>query len=124
MTPESINEKLYIEPFLNKSLQDNPLNQPSRSYPIDMTYPTKSILTSTILIPEGYELDYQPENYKIKNSLFELNYSVEQIEDHIRVTFLTDFKESVYDATDYPKIKFYFNEIVKRGNEKLVLKKI
>ncbi|WP_319501257.1 DUF3857 domain-containing protein [uncultured Draconibacterium sp.] len=124
MTPESINEKLYIEPFLNKSLQDNPLNQPSRSYPIDMTYPTKSILTSNIIIPEGYELDYQPENYKIKNNLFELNYSVEQIEDRIRVILLTDFKESVYDAGDFAKIKFYFNEIVKRGNEKIVLKKI
>lgn len=124
MTPETINEKLYIKPFLNKALQDNPLNQPTRSYPIDMTYPTKSILASTIIIPEGYELDYQPENYKITNNLFELNYSVDQIDNSIRVTLMTDFKESVYEAKDYSKIKFYFNEIVKRGNEKVVLKKI
>ncbi|MDX8340578.1 DUF3857 domain-containing protein [Draconibacterium sp. IB214405] len=124
VTPETINEKLYIKPFLNKALSDNPLNQPTRSYPIDMTYPTKNILTSTIIIPEGYELDYQPENYKINNNLFELNYTVEPVENTVRVTLVTDFKESVYEAKDYSKIKFYFNEIVKRGNEKIVLKKI
>ncbi|WP_319589489.1 DUF3857 domain-containing protein [uncultured Draconibacterium sp.] len=124
MSPEQIADKTYINPFLDKAIEDNPLNQPSRSYPIDMTYPTKRILTSTIIIPEGYELDHKPEDYKINNNLFGLDYSVEQKENRIKVVLMTDFKESVYEADDYAKIKFYFNEIVKRGNEKIVLKKI
>lgn len=42
----------------------------------------------------------------------------------INISFNYYFKNSVYSAKDYSKIKFYFNEIVKKGNEKIVLIKI
>ncbi len=122
--PENINEKLYVSPFLNETLNDNPLNQKSRSYPIDMIYPTKNLLTSSIAIPDGYEIDYIPDDSRINNDLFELQYSVNQKDNFIKIIFLSYFKKAVYSADEYSKIKFYFNEIVKRSNEKVVFKKI
>lgn len=123
MPTENINEKLYIKPFINEVLGDNPLNQDSRSYPIDMIYPTKNSLSSTIDIPDGYEVDYIPENYKIKNDLFELDYQIIQSDRQIKITFSNYFKKSVYPAEKYSDLKFYFKEIIKRGNEKIVLRK-
>lgn len=122
--PEFVNEKIYLSPFLNETISDNPLKQKERTYPIDMTYPKQRIFNSTILIPEGYKVDYIPSEQKINNQLFELTYLARSEDNQIIISFDYYFKKSVYSATDYSKIKFYFNEIVKRGNEKIVLARI
>ena len=55
--PEIVNDKIYISPFLQESITDNPLKQKERIYPIDMVYPKKRVYNSTLSIPEGYEVD-------------------------------------------------------------------
>ncbi|MBU8891516.1 MAG: DUF3857 domain-containing protein [Bacteroidales bacterium] len=121
---ENINNKVYISPFLNEPFSDNPLKQKTRTYPIDMTYPKKRVYNSNIKIPNGYQVDYLPEDYIIKNDLFELTYKVNKSDIDVNISFVYNFKKSVYSSRDYSKIKFYFNEIVKKGNEKIVLLKI
>jgi transglutaminase-like putative cysteine protease len=118
---EVINNKIYLSPFLDEPITDNPLKQYSRTYPIDMLYPVKRNYNSTITIPDGYKVDFVPEDYKILNDLFELNYNVKIDEKTISVFFNYTFKKSVYLAQDYLKLKFYFKDIIKKGNEKVVL---
>lgn len=120
---EIINNKIYISPFLYEPLTDNPLKQNSRLYPIDMQYPEKMSYNSTITIPEGYRIDFKPEDHKIQNNLFELNYNIKSDEKTINVIFNYTFKKSTYEPKDYLNIKFYFADIVKKGNEKVVLVK-
>lgn len=120
---EIVNEKVYLLPFLNEVISENPLKQKVRKYPIDMTYPKKRVYNSVIIIPENYQLDYLPSKQKINNQLFELAYSIETDDNKVIVSFEYFFKKPVYSATDYSKIKYYFKEIVKKGNEKIVLSK-
>ena len=122
--PEKVNEKIYLSPFLNEPISNNPLKQNDRTYPIDMTYPKRRIFNSTINIPEDYQVEYLPADQKINNPLFELTYST-RIEDN-RIVILYDyyFKSSVYASKDFSKVKFYFNEIVKKGNERIVLSRM
>lgn len=122
--PEIVNEKIYVSPFLNETFSDNPLKQKERTYPIDLIYPQKRIYNSSVLIPEGYKVDYLPSEQMIDNQLFELTYSINSDENQINITFVYYLKESVYPATEYSKIKSYFNEIVKKGNEKIVFTKM
>ncbi|HEY9113107.1 MAG TPA: DUF3857 and transglutaminase domain-containing protein [Bacteroidales bacterium] len=121
---EIINDKIYISPFLNESISETSFKQKERKNPIDMTYPIKRSFKSIISIPDGYQVDFTPEDQIIKNQLFELNYSVNKTDNSVSIIFDYYFKNSVYSADDYSKIKFYFNEIVKKGNEKIVLSKI
>ena len=121
---DKVNDKIYIPPFLNEPITDNPINQKTRTYPIDIIYPIKRVYNSTIIIPEGYHVNFLPKEYKIKNNLFELDYSVKSDEKKINVSFYYYFKNPIYSAKDYSKINFYFMEIIKKGNEKLVLSKI
>ena len=93
------------------------------TYPIDMTYPTERVFNATIILPQGYNIDYLPSNHNIENDLFELNYSAKSEGEQIVVSFQYSFKKPLYAAVDYSKIKYYFNEIVKKGNEKIVLSK-
>jgi transglutaminase-like putative cysteine protease len=121
---EKINGKIYLSPFLSEIMSDNPLKQNSRSYPIDMTYPERRVYSSTIEIPEGYKLDFVPAGTKTSDKLVDMEYNVVQNENKIVITFGYCFKKSVYAAEDYGKLKFYFNQIVRKGSEKVVLSKI
>lgn len=120
---EIVNDKIYLAPFLNEPISDNPLKQNDRTYPIDMTYPKRRTFNSTIEIPEDYQVEYMPADYKINNQLFELSYSTSTVDNRIIVSYDYYFKNSVYASTDFSKVKFYFNEIVKKGNERIVLTK-
>jgi len=118
-TPEIINGKIYVSPFLHEIIKDNPLKQPTRTYPIDMTYPTKRTYYSEVNAPKGYKVDFVPEKIRIDNDLFEMDYNAIVDANRVVVSYSYYFKLPVYSAADYDKIKYYFNEIIKKGNEKI-----
>jgi transglutaminase-like putative cysteine protease len=118
---ENVNNKIYLSPFLDEPINENPLKQSSRTYPLDMTYPVKRSFNAVITIPVGYKVDFIPENYKILNDLFELNYNVKNEGQTISISFNYTFKKSVYPASEYLNIKYYFKDIVRKANEKVVL---
>jgi hypothetical protein len=123
-SPEFINQKLYISPFQNEVIADNPLKQTVRTYPVDLTYPVKRKLSATLIIPKGFRVDLVPEDKVITNELFDLNYDIFVDEEKVVVTMKYYFKHAVYSPSNYSKVRSYFNDIVKKGNEKLVLSKI
>jgi hypothetical protein len=88
-----------------------------------MTYPQKSSYFTELNIPEGYKVDFVPDNDKIKNDQFELEYTTIVAENKINVSFVYYFKNPIYNPEDYTKIKYYFNEIINKGNEKIVFVK-
>ena len=118
--PEIIHDKMYVPPFLNETISDNPLKQKSRIYPVDMTYPEKRSFKSTIMIPDGYQVDFLPAEQIINNQLFAMNYRIVKNNNLITISFYYYFKKPVYPAKNYSDIKFYFSEVVKKGNAKIV----
>jgi hypothetical protein len=118
---EIINNKIYIQPFLNEIFDENPLKQKIRSYPVDMTYSLHRLYHSEIVIPEGYKIEFLPESGSQNNELFGLEYSSSQNGKSIIVSFSYTFKKSVYSPKEYSSIKFFFDRVVKKGSEKIVL---
>jgi hypothetical protein len=118
--PEYINGKIYMSPFPNEAITDNPLKQKKRSYDIDMIYTKKRSFNSTISIPEGYKIDYLPKELKISNIVFDLNYTIKQDKNNINVSLNYYFKNPIYSSRNYSNIKSYFDKIVNKGSEKIV----
>lgn len=121
--PEIINGKYYVCPFLNEAIKDNKFKQNSRSYPIDMEFIKGKTYFSMMNIPDGYKVDYLPKEVKVNNEEFELNYSAISNSDKVTVSFYYKFKQDVYSAAMYGSLKYYFNEIIKLGNDKVVFVK-
>ena len=88
-----------------------------------MIYPTKRCFATTIIIPEGYQIEYIPEEQAIKNQLVELTYKITSEKGKLKVYFDYAFNKAIYPTNIYPQIKRFFEEIVKKGNEEIVLSK-
>ena len=121
---EKIADKLYIAPFFEFPAAINPFKESGRTYPIDMTYPYTYLFVSQIKLPEGYKIEQKPIDVSMKGKLVETDYKVSQnSENEILVMGSYKFNKAVYAAEDYGKLKFYYNQIVKKFNEKFVLVK-
>lgn len=121
---EIINDKIYIDPFLKSVISENPMKYNSRTYPIDMVYPEKNVFTVEINIPEGYKAEYIPVKTKSNTNLFEMDYDATVQDNKVIVNFSYAFKKAIYPATDYMRLKAFFNDIVRKGHDKIVLSKI
>jgi len=121
--PEKVNNKIYVSPFLREGITENPLKQPTRNYPVDMIYPKKTSYFAEINIPDGFKVDYLPVNDKINNDQFEFDYTTMVTDKKISVSMVYYFKLPVYEAPEYDKLKYYFNEIINKGSEKIVFVK-
>jgi hypothetical protein len=73
----------------------------------------------------GYKLLVKPDNLNVENKLVNIKFASE-IQDNriIKVTGVYEFKNDVYMNYDYVDLKGYFNKIIDKFNEKLVLVKI
>lgn len=122
---EHIGEKIYVSPFLDEPISENPFSSNERKYPVDMIYARKRQFKSFIEIPEGYTVDYLPENKKISNELFDLEYTAELISNGKKISISATyvFKKAVYEPKEYNLIRYYFIEIIKKLNDKVGLVK-
>lgn len=120
---EIINDKIYIQPFLKETISDNPFKQKTRTYPVDIIYPKKFVFNTILVIPDGYKVDYLPENKKFAGEMADYDYMITADGKTINITFEYNFKNAVFAPKDYDRLKFFYNEIIKKGNEKIVLVK-
>lgn len=122
---ESIEDKIIISPFYNFIYTENPLKQPARNYPVDFIYKKSNKFQVTILIPNGYKLLTKPENIRINNNLVNIIYMTDiQNNDTIKIIGVYEFKKDEYGTSEYIDLKGYFNTIVDKFNEKIVLVKV
>jgi len=85
-----------------------------------MINPRKMSYFAEINIPEGYKIDFFPISDKIKNDQFEMDYYTSVTDTKINVFLIYYFKNPIYEAGEYAKLKFYYNEIINKGSEKIV----
>jgi hypothetical protein len=120
-----VDGKLIIEPFGNTVINENPLKQQLRSYPVDMTYLKTNKFYARIIVPAGYKLLSKPEDMLISNRLVRVIYTANTMDDQsVQIVASYEFKKDIYPSEDYPNLKAYINMIVSKFNDKIVLSKI
>ena len=123
---EFIDDKIYISPLLWFSEEENPFKLENREYPIDFIYPRKNRYLITLKIPEGYRVEFLPEDmllslpdnqgsFKYKLGVIGGESLQIAVEEHINVAVLS--------SLSYPSLKEYYKTIVQKQLEKVVLSK-
>jgi hypothetical protein len=119
-------DQIFIQPILFDSYSENPLKAEKRVYPVDFTTGSERTFMFYLNVPEGYAVEQLPKN--IKMSLPGNTATVQRMssvnENRIQVLFKVFVNKPVFYQPEYQDLKLFFDELVKKQAEMLILKKI
>ncbi len=122
---EEINDKLYINPLLYLAETENPFKSEERNFPVDFgtRWEEKNLVSMTI--PEGYKISFIPENTAIglKDNIGVFKFIIKQSGKNVTVQSILKFNESLITPQYYEDLKGFFNEVVLKQSEKIILEK-
>lgn len=123
---EVIGDKVYFKPLFFKTLNENPFKADKRTFPIYFDFPTKKSDLVNIMIPDNYEIVSVPESLivKLKESSGEFKYIITQNGNFLRVLSEVNISQTVFPAEDYEIIQKFYNNMIEKQNESIVLRKI
>lgn len=123
---EDIGGNLYVKPLLFLATDENPFKQDSRSYPIDFVYPVNDKYMINIMLPEGYAVESLPESvkYQFNETDGEFTYVAKTNGNFIQFNVSLDLNKILILPEDYEEFKKFYQLMIEKQTEQLVLKKI
>jgi len=125
MKPEA-DGMLYINPMFTEAQRSNPFKSEDRFYPVERESTHDETYTLNMTIPDGYEVDELP-----KPAIVRLNetdgvfqYLVQKNENQIQLRSRVKLNKATFAPTEYNSLREFFDMIVKKQSEQIVLKKI
>lgn len=123
---EKIGDKIYINPLLFYSLNENPFKQDKREYPVDFTFPEQDKYQVIVTLPEGYLVESipTPVNLVFSDKSLGFLFNISNSGKQIQIISQLDINTSIVSQDNYEELKAFFNEVVKKQTEKIVLRKV
>ena len=117
---------LYFVPLLFDAHEKNPFTLAQREYPIEYAYPYSETVISNIEIPSGYKIESLPKSAKVSayGDNFQMVYNAAQDGNKLVVKSTISVNQTLIPAMNYLEIKGFFEKVVEKHLEKVVLKKI
>ncbi|KAF0196912.1 MAG: Uncharacterized protein FD166_2190 [Bacteroidetes bacterium] len=116
--------KIFISPFLNEPISENPIKNIVRTIPVDFIYPYKKSFESKISIPEGFSVKYMPPEIKVENENISISYTCSTEGSLITAKAHYVIKKVIYPATLYKTLKTYHDTIINALNDKIVISRL
>lgn len=123
---EQINGKIYVEPLLFFSEHTNPFKAEEREFPVDFATPWKDKFRVSIKIPEGFKIEKLPTSLAIglPNNLGVFKFQTTATGNTINTICSVQFNNAIIAPQYYPALKNFYNQMVNKESEKIVLVKI
>lgn len=116
-------DNIFFSSFLNEAPAINPLKATDRNYPVDFGFINQHVFTANIHLPQGYTVQSLPIRLYYDNKDYFVSYDALVRGDMIVVNGSYMFKKLIYGPSEYKSLRFIMQDIVKKFNEKIVLKK-
>ena len=123
---EIINDKIYISPLLFLTTKENPFKQETREYPIDFGYPMLNKYNINLEIPQGYVVESMPASLNIAtgDDVGAFKFMMVNIDNKIQTTITTNINTAIVSPEFYSVLKDFYQQMIDKQNEKIVLRKI
>ena len=116
---------IYLSHFILAKLEDNPFKQEKRNYPVDFGHPFDQMYLAKITIPDGYIVDELPKMKVIglPENAAKYSYNVAQTGNTLSITSSLNINRSLFSQVEYPNLREFYNVMVAKQAEQIVLKK-
>lgn len=123
---EIIAGKIYINPLLFFNTTQNPFVLEKRLMPVYFGYPKTDKYNINIEIPKGYKVESIPQPIKIStvNSFGSFSMNIAFDNDKIQIVIVKEINLAVVPPDLYDALKEFFQKMMEKQNEKIVLTKI
>lgn len=117
---------IYLNPFQNQVEKTNPFKQDNRLYPVDFEAPIEETYIFNYTIPAGYRIEEQPKNaiVSLPGDDCKFVYSVTSNGNTISCLSKVSVNKSVFYSEEYALLKEFFDQVIAKHSEQIVLKKI
>lgn len=118
-------DMIYLNPFVLDREQENPFKLEKREYPVDFGSPFDKTYLVKIALPEGYGVDELPKSkvLSLPNNAGKYFYNVVQTGNTISITSSLAINQSLFGQEEYPNLREFYNQLVAKQAEQIVLKK-
>lgn len=123
---ELIGDKIYINPLLFYTNHENPFKQEVREYPVDYGYSFQDKYAVNIQIPDGYKIETLPASgiFSMQDDLGMFKFITSTSGNFINVIVLHQINTPIISSEYYEMLKEFYQKMIDKQNEKIVLVKI
>jgi hypothetical protein len=119
-------ERIYFNPVMYNPQKENPFKNPERKFPVDFGALIEETFIATYTLPQGYVAEEIPKSIRV--SLPEdggkFTYAVSSSEEgKISISSKVSLKKTMYFAEEYEVLRKFYDQIVQKHAEQIVLKK-
>ena len=117
--------RIYLNPMLNEGMSENPFKLEERTFPIDYGHGYNYTYIFNLELPEGYEVEELPEATRVAlpNKGGSFTYNIAAKENSLQLMSKFTIKQTIFQPEEYPIIKQFYDVVVSKHAEQIVLKK-
>lgn len=117
---------IYVNPFVTGQTKENVFKLPTREYPVDFGSPIEKVYLSKITMPEGFGVDElpKPKIITLPGNAGKYSYNVTQIGNTLNVVSMLQINKSLFLQDEYPLLREFYNQMIAKQAEQIVLKKL
>lgn len=122
-----VGDKIYLEALLFGKMDENPFKLEQRVYPVDFTTPLERRQIMQVKIPDGYTVEQLPQPVKMSTPENGAGFSMQAMQQEnniVQIVYKFAINKPVFYQPEYDVLKEFFNQLVKKQADMLILKKI
>jgi hypothetical protein len=118
-------DMVYINPIVYDRIDENPFKTENRKHPVDYAHPYSKTNTYQISIPENYTIESMPKSqvFKLPDNNAKFSYLIQQMGNRIIIRTKFKINKSIFKSDEYKNLRNFYNQLIKKQSEQIVLKK-
>lgn len=119
-------DKIYLNPLLGLGLPESPFKNPDRKFGVDFGSPASLNYVFYFKVPSGYHLEETPASVKLSlgENALTFDYILDKSDPlRIKITVKNAIRKPFIPIDDYPELQNFFQAMVAKMAEKIVLSK-
>ncbi|MBT1706926.1 transglutaminase-like domain-containing protein [Fulvivirgaceae bacterium PWU5] len=117
---------IYMNPFVVGQTKENIFKLEAREYPVDFGKPMEKTYLCRITLPDGYAVEElpKPRVIMLPNNAGKYTYSATQSGNQLNIVSMLQINKSLFVMDEYPHLREFYNQLVAKQAEQIVLKKL